>query len=149
MSQTIFQREGLVHSVLVVPVEEVLLVLLGLDCFQPLTLWVYSPVMKVSLTDEKMKSYPFKCEHGFSNCDLILFLFPYVCKHACKNKTQPGCEKLISDLFSKDSTWLPHSGMSYVFVSANNLIHANQSEFYCQSLLKMLAQALYRRESPL
>ena len=31
-----------------------------------------------------------------------------------------GCDKLISDLFpAKYSTWLPHFGMSYVFVFAN------------------------------
>ena len=52
ISQTIFQGEGVAHPVWVVlVVEEVLLVLLGLDCFQPLTLWDYSPVIKVSLTE--------------------------------------------------------------------------------------------------
>ena len=51
ISQTIFQGEGVAHPVWVVLEEEVLLVLLGLDCFQPLTLWDYSPVIKVSLAE--------------------------------------------------------------------------------------------------
>ena len=51
ISQTIFQGKGVAYPAWVVPVEEVLLVLLGLDGFQPLTLWDYSPVMKVGLTD--------------------------------------------------------------------------------------------------
>ena len=42
----------MVHPVWVVMVEEVLLIFLGLDCFQPLTLWDYRvPVIKVSLTE--------------------------------------------------------------------------------------------------
>ena len=52
ISQTIFQGEGVAHPAWVVLVEEVLLVFLSLDCFQPLTLWDSGvPVIKVSLTD--------------------------------------------------------------------------------------------------
>ena len=51
-SQTICQGVGMVHPVWVVMVEEVLLIFLGLDCFQPSTLWDYRvPVIKVSLTE--------------------------------------------------------------------------------------------------
>ena len=51
-SQTICQGVGMVHPVWVVMVEEVLLIFLDLDCFQPLTLWDYRvPVIKVSLTE--------------------------------------------------------------------------------------------------
>lgn len=102
--------------------------------------------------DSAIKSYPVKCEHSCSNCDRILVLFPSVCKHVCKNKLivirlwEIDIRSVSQILDLVTSFW---HVVCLCFRQRDHLINANQSEFYCQSLFKMLAQALYRRESPL
>ena len=102
--------------------------------------------------DSAIKSYPVKCEHSCSNCDRFLVLFPSVCKHVCKNKLivirlwEIDIRSVSQILDLVTSFW---HVVCLCFRQRDHLINANQSEFYCQSLFKMLAQALYRRESPL
>lgn len=102
--------------------------------------------------DSAIKSYPGKCEHSCSNCDRFLVLFPSVCKHVCKNKLivirlwEIDIRSVSQILDLVTSFW---HVVCLCFRQRDHLINANQSEFYCQSLFKMLAQALYRRESPL
>ena len=102
--------------------------------------------------DSAIKIYPVKCAHSFSNCDRILVLFPSVYKHVCKNKLidirlwEIDIRSVSQILDLVTSFW---HVVCLCFRQRDHLINANQSEFYCQSLFKMLAQALYRRESPL
>lgn len=102
--------------------------------------------------DSAIKSYPVKCEHSCSNCDRFLVLFPSVCKHVCKNKLivirlwEIDIRSVSQILDLVTSFW---HVVCLCFRQRDHLINANQSEFYCQSLFKMLAPALYRRESPL
>lgn len=77
--------------------------------------------MQQTLSLGRLPRHDVRCvnlEHSFSNCDRILVLFPYVCKHVCKNKLI-DIRLWEIDIRSVSSTWLPHFGMSYVFVFAN------------------------------